>query len=281
MLSAAMVWTAAPAKPVTTPPPTVPETPSPVRTSRPEPDPTPDMPEVINRITNPRSGNHFRFQIDAPILHIWFPNVSNADEAILLYEGDVWLIDCGDERMGARGAELMRFLGIERIQRLFNTHPHHDHINGLQVTHEAAAVEELDICFAEDVSERMAHAVQYANDQGIRIGHFRDGDVFTMGEDGAVTLTFYVGDYPELDMNNASAVTMVRYGERTILFTADVERKGQAALIERVPTRDLKADIIKYPHHGKRPLQKAFYEAVSPEIAIYTNKEVPEWEGVK
>ena len=264
----------------TTPAPPAPETPVPVRTGRPEPEPTPEMPEVINRVTYPESGKSFRFPMDAKLLHIWFPNVSNADEAVLVYEGQVWLIDCGDEKMGKRGAEMLRWLGIDSIERLFNSHPHHDHLNGLQVTNEAATVEELDICFAEDSTEHMVNALRYAADNGIRVGRFADGDVFSMG-DGAVTLTFYVGPYPELDMNNASAMTMVRYGERTILFTADADTKGQASLAARVPSWDLKADILKYPHHGKRPMDKTFYEAVRPEIAIYTNKEVPDWEGVK
>ena len=141
-------------------------------------------------------------------------------------------------------------------------------------------MEELDICFAEDSTEHMINALQYAEENGIRVGRYRDGDVIPMG-DGAVTLTFYVGPYPELDMNNASAMTMIRYGERTILFTADADTKGQASLTARVPTRDLKADLLKYPHHGKRPLDKAFYEAVSPEIAIVTNKRVEDWKGVR
>ena len=264
----------------TTPFPATPETPVPVRTGRPAPEPTPEMPEVINRISDPEAGKSFRFPMDAKLLHIWFPNISNADEAVLIYDGQVWLIDCGDEKMGQRGAALLRWLGIDHIDRLFNSHPHHDHLNGLQVTHEAAEIKELDICFDEDSTEHMINALRYADENGIQVGRYWDGDVFSMG-DGAVTLTFYVGPYPELDMNNASAMTMVRYGERSIFFTADADTKGQASLVARVPTRDLKADLLKYPHHGKRPLDKVFYEAVSPEIAIYTNREVPDWEGVK
>ena len=277
----ATIWIMGTTGAETTPPPFAPETPVPVRTGRPEPEPTPDMPEVINRVSNPDAGKSFHFPMDANILHIWFPNVSNADEAVLIYEDQIWMIDCGDEKMGARGAEMIRLLGIKEIHRLFNSHPHHDHLNGLQETNEAARIRELDICFNEDSTEHMIRALQYAADTGIKVSHYADGDVFSMGEDGAVTLTFYVGEYPALDMNNASASTMVRYGERTILFTADMERQGQMALAARIPARDLKADILKYPHHGKQSLYRDFYEAVSPEIAVFTNRrEVPEWEGV-
>lgn len=280
LIAGLAVWITGTAGAETTPPPFPPETPAPVRTGRPEPEPTPEMPEVINRISSPKAGTGFRFRVDAKILDIWFPNVSNADEAVLIYEDQVWMIDCADEKMGARGAALLRFLGIEEVDRLFNSHPHHDHLNGLQANDEAARIRELDICFSEDSTEHMINALRYAEETGIRIGRFADGDVFSMG-DGAVTLTFFVGDYPSLDMNDASATTMVRYGERTILFAADLERQGQAALAGRIPARDLKADILKYPHHGKQPLYRAFYQAVSPEIAIFTNRAVPDWEGVK
>lgn len=263
-----------------TPGAAAPETPAPVRIARPEPEPTPEMPAVINCAADPDADAGFHFAMDADLLHIWFPNISNADEAILIYQGDVWLIDCGDERAGARGAELIGRLGISRIRKLFNTHPHHDHLNGLRATDEAAKVEELRICFGGASTEHMIRAVTYAEENGIRVEEFREGSKFAMG-DGAVTLEFWHNTDPSLDMNNQSALTMVRYGERTILFTADCERNGQANLMQRVPAAALKADLLKYPHHGKSPLDDDFLRAVRPEAAIVTNKTVPDWSGVR
>ena len=263
-----------------TPGPAVPETPAPVRIARPEPEPTPEMPAVINCAADPGADAGFHFPMDAELLHIWFPNIMNADEAILMYQGEVWLIDCGDEKMGARGAELIGRLGISRIRKLFNTHPHHDHLNGLRVTDQAAKVEELLICFGAASTEHMIRAVTYAEENGIRVAEFRDGSEFGMG-DGAVSLKFWHNTDPYLDMNNQSAITMVRYGERTILFTADAERSGQANLLSRVPAAELKADLLKYPHHGKSPLDDDFLQAVSPDAAIVTNRTVPDWNGVK
>ena len=257
-----------------------PEPPAPVRIARPEPEPTPAMPAVINCVAEPGADTGFHFRMDADLLHIWFPNIMNADEAILIFQGETWLIDCGDERNGARGAELISRLGIERIRKLFNTHPHHDHLNGLQVTNETAKVEELRICFGGASTEHMIRALTYAEGNGIRVAEFRDGSEFAMG-DGSVTLKFWCNTDPALDMNNQSAQTMVRYGERTILFTADMERSGQLNLLTRTAPDALKADLLKYPHHGKSPLDDAFLQAVNPEAAVITNKTVSDWGGVR
>ena len=257
-----------------------PEPPAPVRIARPEPEPTPAMPAVINCVAEPGADTGFHFRMDADLLHIWFPNIMNADEAILIFQGETWLIDCGDEKNGARGAELISRLGIERIRKLFNTHPHHDHLNGLRITDETAKVEELRICFGGASTEHMIRAVTYAEGNGIRVAEFRDGSEFAMG-DGSVTLKFWCNTDPALDMNNQSAQTLVRYGERTILFTADMERNGQASLLSRINPAGLKADLLKYPHHGKSPLDDAFLQAVNPEAAIITNKTVSDWGGVR
>ncbi len=237
-------------------------------------------PEVIDRVTDPGAEESFRFRLDAKLLDIWFPNIMNADEAILMYGGEVWMIDCGDAKMGSRGVELIRKLGITSIDRLINSHPHHDHLNGLYVTDQAAKVRELDICFSKISTEHMISAVSYAESNDIAIREYGDGDVLSMG-DGAVTLKFWVNTDPSLDMNNQSAQTMVTFGERKILFTADMEQAGQAVLMERVGAEELKADLIKYPHHGKRDMYIPMFEAVAPRAAIITNRRIEDWNGVK
>ena len=149
-----------------------------------------------------------------------------------------------------------------------------------RITDETAKVEELRICFGGASTEHMIRALTYAEENGIRVAEFRDGSEFAMG-DGSVTLKFWCNTDPSLDMNNQSAQTLVRYGARTILFTADMERPGQISLLTRAAPSALKADLLKYPHHGKTPLEDDFLRAVSPEAAIITNKTVPDWGGVR
>ena len=252
--------------------PPSPEPPDPDGRPRPTPAPT-AMPEkvVIDHINYPREYRDFRFQPDKKLLEIWFPNVRDADEAILTYDGQVYMIDCGDERAGARGALLLKQLGIKKIDILFNSHPHHDHINGLAVTDDVAKVEEVKICFPPESTESGLKMLQTAEERNIRVTEYRSGDVFTMGENGEVTLLFLRNNDPMMDMNNQSAQTMVRYGERTILFTADMEKNGQAQLLKHTNPAILKCDIVKYPHHAKNAMYEDFFYALDARLAVVTS----------
>lgn len=229
-------------------------------------------PSVVDRVHDPEGSAGFRFRKGAELLEIWFPNIRDADEAIVTYQGDVWLIDCGDRRWGLRGVRLMQLLGIDHVDRLFNSHPHHDHLNGLQVTDDNMKVGELLICFPSTATEHSVFAMRSCEVRGIRVKEYGDGDTFAMG-DGRVTLTVCQNSDPALDMNNRSALTMIRYGDRSIFFTGDMEQPGQQSLMERTDPAWLKCDILKYPHHGKSPLNEAFYRALSPLLTVVTSQE--------
>ena len=254
----------------------LPPTPEPPEASlwiRPTPAPTePPADIIVDHVHNPSDHPDYRFPKDAKLLEIWFPNIRDADEAVLIYDGQVWMLDCGDERAAARGILLLKQLGIDKIDTLFDSHLHHDHINGLALTHDTARVGELRICFPPDVTESGLRMLRVAEEKQIPIREFKDGDTFTMG-DGAVRLLFLKNNESGLDMNNQSAQTLITYGDRSILFTADMEAPGQKAMIDRVGPEILKCDIVKYPHHAKSDMYTPFYNAMGARLAIVTSVE--------
>ena len=253
--------------------PPSPEPPSAGRDARPTPAPT-EIPDrtVIDHVHNPNAYPDLYFPRGDKLLEIWFPNIKDADEAILMYDGQVWMIDCGDRRAAERGVLLLRQLGIEKIDILFNTHLHHDHIDGLEITDDVAKVGEIRICFAPDLTESGLRMNQTAYDRKIPVKEYRDGDRFTMG-DGAVELLFLKNSDAFLDMNNQSAQTMITYGDRRILFMADMERPGQEAMFSRIGGEQLKCDIVKYPHHAKSDMYTPFFQAMDAKLAIVTSVE--------
>lgn len=253
--------------------PPSPEPPAGYFDGRPTPAPSP-VPEetIIDHIHHPELYPRFFFQRDRKLLEIWIPNIRDADEAVLLYDGQVWMIDIGDEKMGARGIPMLQQLGITAVDVLFNSHLHHDHINGLYLTHEVVKVKEVRICFPTDSSESGQRLARLAGERGIPITEYKDGDRFAMG-DGAVELLILKNNEEYLDMNNQSAVTRITYGQRTILFMADMEQAGQQAMLERIGPELLKCDIVKYPHHAKSDMYTPFFEAMQASLAVVTSVE--------
>jgi competence protein ComEC len=71
----------------------------------------------------------------------------------------------------------------------------------------------------------------------------------------------------ELTHNNSSMVLRITYGREGFLFAGDVEAKGEHELV--ASATDLRATILKVPHHGSRTSSSAaFIRAVHPEVAV-------------
>ncbi len=252
--------------------PPSPEPPDPAKQGRPTLGPT-EIPAqtVIDHVNYPKELRDFRFRRDAKLLEIWFPNIRDADAAILTFDGQVYMIDCGDEKSAVRTAVLLRQLGIDHIDIMFNSHLHHDHTNGLALTDDVAKVGEVKICFETGTTAAGELLEQITTERNIPVTMYKSGDWFTMGEKGEVTLLFLRNYDPVMDMNNQSAVTVVRYKDRSILFTADMEKNGQAQMLKHVDPALLKCDILKYPHHAKSALYPEFYQVVDPKLAVVTS----------
>ena len=271
-------------EPAATPAPTATPTatPEPTATPTPTPEPTPvqppvtpppaplAFPTVIDEVNDSETWSDFRFPKDRPLLEIWIANIRDADATLILYEGQAWMIDCADYKMALRTAAMLRQLGITHIEKVFNTHPHHDHILGLGHILEAARVDELLLCFPEDSTEHMEKVLPVCEEQKITVSHYGHGDEYTMG-DGNVKLTFWQNEGSDLSINNRSACTKIVYGERSMLLLADLEYRGEQELEALVGAEALKCDLFKYPHHGKKALKESFFQAMDASLAVVTN----------
>jgi competence protein ComEC len=85
--------------------------------------------------------------------------------------------------------------------------------------------------------------------------------------------------------NNDSVVLRFNFGEKRILFTGDVEKEAEQAMLSQ--GLELRSDIVKVAHHGSRTSSvEQFVEATRPGLAIisvgrssifgHPNKEVVE-----
>ena len=242
--------------------------------------------EEAAQVVYDRTGNlteEFVFPEGTPVLEIVFPRVYSSDCAILRFGGETMMIDAStkNKTMVARIRSAMETLGVERIDTAYNSHPHDDHIDGFQFVHEYAPIGQLLIAFPEDYAPRMKAAVKFANENSIPIGHVADGDVLTMGENGEVTMTVIQRwGNKSWDANDQSAMLLIRFGERTILFTGDVENRAQRDYGATPPPCGLDADILKQPHHGQQPLQDAFLQAITPEL-VFMNGAADVMNGAK
>ncbi|MBU1169145.1 MAG: DNA internalization-related competence protein ComEC/Rec2 [Proteobacteria bacterium] len=70
------------------------------------------------------------------------------------------------------------------------------------------------------------------------------------------------------DINNASLVLKLSYGEDSFLFTGDIKKKAEKAMVKRLGD-ELECKALIVPHHGsKSSSSDLFIEKVKPEIAV-------------
>jgi len=72
---------------------------------------------------------------------------------------------------------------------------------------------------------------------------------------------------PRDPVNDQSLVVRLTWGARRFLFAGDIEAAGEAALL--ASGQDLRADLLKVPHHGSRTSSSAaLLSAVQPGWAL-------------
>lgn len=183
-------------------------------------------------------------------------------DAILLTtpHGHTMLIDGGasDMVLARRLGEVLPHWD-RSIDMVFVTHPDADHIGGV-----AGVLRRFDVANTWDtgISSASSDAAAYAS-RATRM-FVREGDHFEL--DGVRVDILW----PPAGMNaratNASSLVMrVTYGSTRFLFTGDLEDTEQRALMA---SEDVRASVLKVPHHGSKTSDPAFFRAVGAEVAV-------------
>ena len=224
---------------------------------------------VVDKIKDTKST--FSFDADADLLEVVFPQIYDCD-AMLIRQGDAtMLVDTATDKMAPRVIYMLDTLGVEKLDAVLITHPHHDHMGGLEQILEHMPVGMVLTCFPDDENEHSLLMKSLCDRHAVPLERFGDGDRL---EVGGATLDILLKADRVWSVNDRSAVALLTFGERTMLLTADIEANTVNRLTAEYPTA-IKADILKYPHHGKSWLGTPFHNAVGEKLAIMTLNDRP------
>lgn len=204
-------------------------------------------------------------------LRITFLPVGQGDATLLEWaDGEVWLIDGGPFTFEM--VPYLRRRGIWEVDKVWLSHPHADHMDGIFPVLEhlqvgqlivGRALEESDldgrysalwklatekqipIHIAESVKEDLSIV-----NRGVRILHPHDWRVNTSDR-----------------CNEESIVLEITHQHHRILFMGDVEEDAEKELLKSVRT----VDLLKVAHHGSRSSSSpTLMEALKPTISVIT-----------
>jgi len=222
---------------------------------------------IINNIANP--SNSFTFPEEATLLEVYFPKIHGCDAAFVRYGEYSMLIDCAGNQWRDTKAMLDK-LKITEMTYALNSHPDADHIGGFNHVLKEIPAQEFLLGFPEDYPDGDTVRFKVYNDLhtlGIPFRRVADGDTIAFGD---VKMTVYQRTDESLArVNNKSVMVKIELGNRSILFTGDVQRDAQLLFIQDQP--DIQSDILKFPHHGYNNMQPGFLSLVDPELVIVTS----------
>jgi beta-lactamase superfamily II metal-dependent hydrolase len=200
-------------------------------------------------------------------LSAYFLDVGQGDSSLMIFGDKTILIDAGETDMGDRVVDDLRELGVTRIDLLVATHPHSDHIGGMQdVLDNFPVGQVLDsgMPHGSILYERFLETIDKKN---IPYKVAVRGD--TIDIDPALRIV--VLSPPEKrfgdDLNTNSIVLRISYGTINFLFTGDAGGEAETALVKSGYALD--AQILKVGHHGSMSSgSPSFIARVHPETAI-------------
>lgn len=177
------------------------------------------------------------------------------------------LIDGGpDSTVLARLGRSMP-VGDRTIDAVILSHPHADHYAGLQSVVERYQVGVLYYSTVEPPDQEYQRLLATARDRNIPLVPIDHPSSFSFAG-VRIDLIYPTTQFPRYvsNLNDASIVAKVTIRGTTFLFPGDAEVAQEERLIGQ---GNLRADILKVPHHGSRTSSiLEFVTAVDPRLAI-------------
>ena len=197
-------------------------------------------------------------------LRVNYIDVGQGDSIFIqLPNKETMLIDAGEAYESDNVINYLNDLGITKIDYVVGTHPHTDHIGGLEEVINTFDIGSIYMPNAISTSKTYEDLLTTISNKGLKIKTAKSGVVVL--DDNNLKLEFIAPNsdsYSEL--NNYSAVLKLTYLDNTFLFMGDAE-----TLSENEITSNVDADVIKVGHHGSDSSSSLeFVKKVSPEYAI-------------
>ena len=200
-------------------------------------------------------------------LRVHILDVGQGDAALLQFpEGEALLVDAGKNVDGPEVINYLEKQGIKRIDYVVGTHPHEDHIGGLDLVIRKFQVGQIYLPRKAANTRSYEDLLREIEKQGLRVKEARAGTVIYERPNLKAVFVAPGGSKYE-DLNNWSAVVYVCYGNTAVLLAGDAEKQSEQEML--AAGVNLKADLLKVGHHGSRDSTSlSFLSAVSPGYAV-------------
>ncbi|ADY54735.1 hypothetical protein Sgly_0369 [Syntrophobotulus glycolicus DSM 8271] len=196
-------------------------------------------------------------------LSVHFIDVGQADSTLVQSPSSVILIDGGNNEDGPKVVAYLKAQGVTELAAIIATHPHEDHIGGLDTVIKAFPPRVVYLPNATTTTQTFNDFISAVSASGAKRVEAKAG---TRLDVSGITGTFLAPTGSNYDdLNHYSAVLKITYHNTSFLFTGDAESNSENEMLKN---GNLQATVLKVGHHGSdSSTTPAFLKAVSPKYA--------------
>lgn len=204
-------------------------------------------------------------KIDAKVegnLSVSFIDVGQADSVLIRNGNYNMLIDAGNNEDGEKLVNYFKSLGIEEFTYVFATHPHEDHIGGMDDIINNFKIDNYYMSNKLSTTKTFMDVLDALDGRNLKYTVPNKGDTLKLGD--ANIKVIYPGD-DKSNINDSSIVLKITYGKNSFLLTGDVTSNVE----RKIYNEDIKSDVLKVAHHGSSySSTDVFLDRVKPYYAV-------------
>ena len=189
-------------------------------------------------------------------------DVGQADSILIRNDNHSMLIDAGNNEDGKDVLNFIKEKGITKLDYVIGTHPHEDHIGGLDdVINSDLEIENILMPKISTNTKTYEDVLDAISNKGLTVTAPKKDDTFEIGKAKCTVMTDSILDQDNLNLS--SIIIRLEYGENSFLFMGDAEEENEKQI--NWP----KTDVLKVGHHGSNTSSsKNFINQVQPKYSI-------------
>lgn len=179
---------------------------------------------------------------------VHYINVGQGDSTFIeLPNKGTILIDGATRSNGQSVVNYLDGLKVDKIDYVFATHPHEDHIGGLIQVIKKYSIGKIYIPEKEHTTQVFEELLVTIKNEGYSITKANAGDVI-IDETGLHFNVLAPSNISGSNLNDYSIANKLTFGDINFIFTGDAEKKSETNMVNS--GQDLSADVLKVGHHG-------------------------------
>ena len=221
-----------------------------------------DLKKNVAQVSNVNNETTKEVSVKDGNLKIYFIDVGQADSILITNNNHNMLIDAGNNEDGEKLVNYFKSLNITSFDYVVGTHPHEDHIGGMDDIIRNFDIKNYYMPKKLSTSKTFEDVLDSLIEKNMKYTVPKTGDVLTL--DDAKLNVIYVGNENN-DANDSSIVLKLEFENNSALFTGDATSKVE----KKILNEDIKSDILKVGHHGSSySTLNDFLDKVNPKYAV-------------